>query len=87
MLSDHVDPMDQATPTTQRVQGPEMAFPTSQPSLTAEVRDWCCAKCDLVQPRPPETLLLGGYGRDHCSSCDKRTIWMSSELKGILKLS
>jgi hypothetical protein len=81
--------MKRASLMTQRPAAPgqEIAFPTPEPLRTSatEVRDWRCAKCDLTQPRPPETLLLGGYGRDHCSSCDKRTIWRSAELKRAIR--
>ena len=47
--------------------------------------DWRCTRCRSGQGSPPDSLLLGGYGRGHCSTCSGRTVWESARLKDVLR--
>lgn len=47
--------------------------------------DWRCTKCGHRLLPNPETTLLGGYGRGHCSECDRSTTWVSANMKRFLR--
>jgi len=49
--------------------------------------DWCCTTCGSRRGSPPDSLLLGGYGRGRCSTCSDRTVWESARLKEALRAS
>ena len=84
-MTDH----DDALLARPSMNAPAVGMPSSSGELldASTAEDWRCTKCGSRRGSPPDTVLLGGYGRGRCSTCSGRTVWESARLKEVLRAS